>query len=151
MLGRRRKIGVDYEMQSLLSRPLRLLAVSWAFPYTLVGLVLGAFGLCTEAHVRVRGRVVEFYGGGVNWLLQRLLPDGGALALTLGHTILGQTDAALDISYDHEMVHVRQFERWGLLMGPAYLSCSLLLWLMRRRPYRDNPFEREAYEQGGGE
>ena len=62
-----------------------------------------------------------------------------------------QTDAALDISRDHEMVHVRQFERWGPLMGPAYLGCSFVLWLMHRRPYRDNPFERQAYEGRGGE
>ena len=39
----------------------------------------------------------------------------------------------------------------GPLMGPAYLGCSLGLWLMHRRPYRDNPFERQAYEEGGGE
>ena len=70
---------------------------------------------------------------------------------TLGQTVLGQTDAALDISRDHEMVHVRQFERWGPLMGPAYLCCSLVLWLMHRRPYRDNPFERQAFADGGGE
>jgi hypothetical protein len=88
---------------------------------------------------------VEFYDGGVKWLLQRFPLAYGASACTLGHTIFGQTDAALDISHDHEMVHVRQFERWGPLMGPAYLGCSLVLWLMRRRPYRDNPFEREAY------
>ena len=37
----------------------------------------------------------------------------------------GQTDAALDISHDHEMVHVRQFERWGPLLGPAYLGPSV--------------------------
>ena len=42
-------------------------------------------------------------------------------------------------------VHVRQFERWGPLMGPAYLLSSLVLWLAGRRPYLDNPFEREAY------
>ncbi len=131
--------------------PLRLLAVIWASPYTLLGLLLGVIGLCTGGRARIRGRVIEFYGGGVKWLLHRF-PDGQfTLALTLGHTILGQTDAALDISRDHEMVHVRQFERWGPLMGPAYLGCSLVLWLLRRRPYRDNPFERQAFEQGGGE
>jgi hypothetical protein len=64
--------------------------------------------------------------------------------MTLGHTILGRTDAALDIARAHELVHVRQFERWGPLMGPAYLLCSLVLWLARRDPYRDNPFERQA-------
>ena len=100
---------------------------------------------------RVRGRVVEFYGGGVKWLLQGFFLGKGAMALTLGHMVLGQTDAALDISRQHELVHVRQFERWGPLMGPAYLGCSLVLWLMRRRPYHDNPFERQAFEEAGRE
>jgi hypothetical protein len=131
--------------------PLRLLALVWALPYTLLGLLLGVVGLCTGGRVRIRGRVIEFYGGGVKWLLQQFFFGEGAIALTLGHTILGQTDAALDISHDHEMVHVRQYERWGPLMGPAYLGCSLVLWLTRRKAYHDNPFERQAYEKGGGE
>ena len=125
--------------------PLRLLAMLWASPYTLLGLVLGAIGLSTGGRARLRGRGVEFYGGGVTWLLRRFFFGKGATALTLGHTILGQTAATLDAVREHEMVHVRQFERWGPLMGPAYLGCSLALWLMRRRPYRDNPFEREAF------
>jgi hypothetical protein len=130
---------------------LRLPSILWASPYTLLGLLLGAVGLCTGGRARVRGRVVEFYGGGVKRLLQRFPLEEGAMAFTLGHTVLGQTAAALDVSRDHEMVHVRQFERWGPLMGPAYLGCSLILWLMRRRPYRDNPFERQAFEQARGE
>ena len=129
--------------------PIRLLAIIWASPYTLLGLFLGFIGVCTGGRVRLRGRVVEFYGGGVKWLLQQFFFGEGAMALTLGHTVLGQTDAALDISRKHELVHVRQFERWGPLMGPAYLGCSLVLWLRGRRPYRDNPFERQAFEEGG--
>jgi hypothetical protein len=127
----------------------RLLAILWASPYTLIGLTIGAIGLCTGGRVRRCGRVVEFYGGGVKWLLQQFFCGEGAMAMTLGHTVLGQTDAALDISRDHELVHVGQFERWGPLMGPAYLGCSLALWLMRRRPYHDNPFERQAFEHTG--
>jgi len=129
----------------------RPLAVLWASPYTLLGLLCGVMGLCTGGHVRIRGYVIEFYGGGVQRLLQSFFCGEGAMALTLGHTILGQTDAALDISHGHEMVHVRQFERWGPLMGPAYLGCSLVLWLTHRRPYRDNPFERQAFDEAGGE
>lgn len=49
------------------------------------------------------------------------------------------------------MVHVRQYERWGPLMGPAYLLASLYMHLTGRRAYRDNPFEREAYDLDGGE
>ncbi len=135
----------------LVGAAVRLLAMLWASPYTFVGILIGLAGLCTGGRARIRGRVIEFYGGGVKWLLHRFPSAQYTLALTLGHTILGQTDAALDISRDHELVHVRQFERWGPLMGPAYLGCSLVLWLMGRRPYRDNPFEREAYGQADGE
>ncbi|MGO9113589.1 MAG: hypothetical protein ACLP9L_30525, partial [Thermoguttaceae bacterium] len=103
-----------------------ILAIIWASPYTLLGLLFGILGLCTGGHARIRGRVIEFYGGGVKWLLHRFPNGQFTLTFTLGHTVLGQTDAALDISRDHEMVHVRQFERWGPLMEPAYLGCSLV-------------------------
>jgi len=129
---------------------LQIAAFLWASPYTLMGLVLGGLGLCTGGSARIRGRVIEFYGGGVKWLINQF-PVRHVLAFTLGHTVLGQSDAALDISRDHELVHVRQFEVWGPLMGPAYLLCSLYLWLTGRRAYRDNPFEREAYDRGGGD
>lgn len=132
---------------ALLILPVRLLAILWASPYTLLGLLLGAIGLCTGGQVQVRGRVIEFYGGGAKWLLQRFFFGAGAMAFTLGHTVFGQTDAALDVARRHELVHVRQFERWGPLMGPAYLGCSLILWLTGRRAYLDNPFERQAFEQ----
>ena len=130
---------------------LRILNILWASPYTFVGLTIGALGLCTGGRARLRAPTIEFYGGGVKWLLAHLPPGQFALALTLGHTILGQTDAALDISRDHESVHVRQYERWGPFMGPAYLLCSLFLWCVGRQPYRDNPFEREASDEAAGE
>jgi hypothetical protein len=129
----------------------RLLAILWASPYTLLGLSIGAVGLCTGGRAQVREGVVEFHGGGVKWLITHLPHGQFTLAVTLGHTVLGQTDAALDIARDHERVHVRQFERWGPFLGPAYLLASLGLWIAGRRPYRDNPFEREAYDQAGGE
>ena len=34
-------------------------------------------------------------------------------------------------------------------MGPAYLGASLALWLTGRNAYRDNPFERQAYDETG--
>lgn len=117
----------------------------WAAPYTLLGLIIGGLGLLTGGRVQVRQGAVEFYEGGVKWFVRHLPPGPATLAFTLGHTVLAQTAAALDISRSHERVHVRQFERWGLLMGPAYLGCSLVLWLRGRDAYRDNPFEREAF------
>ena len=125
------------------------LGIIWASPYSTLGLLIGTVGLCTGGRGRLKGRTIEFYGGAVKWLLHRLPHGQFTLALTLGHTILGQTDASLDIAREHELVHVRQFERWGPFMGPAYLLSSLYLWLTGRRPYRDNPFEREAYDETG--
>lgn len=128
---------------------LRVLAVLWASPYTLFGLCVGLTGLVTRGRVRVRDRAIEFHGGAVKWFVARLPGGRFTMAITFGHTVLGQTEAALDIAHDHEMVHVRQYERWGPFMGPAYLLCCLVLWLLRRRPYHDNPFERQAYRETG--
>ncbi|MCU1280586.1 MAG: hypothetical protein JWM53_4132 [bacterium] len=43
----------------------------------------------------------------------------------------------------HELVHVRQFERWGVIMAIAYLLLPLPLGLS----YFRMRFEREAYEE----
>jgi hypothetical protein len=134
-----------------MSTVFRLLAIAWASPYTLIGLMVGLVGICTGGGARIRGRTIEFYGGGVKWLLTQLPSGQFTLALTLGHTILGQCTASLDIAREHELVHVRQYELWGPLMGPAYLGASLLLWLAGREPYRENPFERQAYKRSSGE
>jgi hypothetical protein len=67
------------------------------------------------------------------------------MAFTLGHTVIGRSVDALEITRLHERVHVRQYERWGPLMGPAYLLCSLVLLLRGRDAYRENPFEKQAF------
>jgi hypothetical protein len=65
----------------------------------------------------------------------------------LGHVVLGLNEAALDLAQPHELVHVRQYERWGPLFIPAYFGCWFALWLAGKDGYRDNPFEREAYDR----
>jgi hypothetical protein len=130
-------------------RWLRPLLIVWALPWTAVGMLVGAVGLATGARVQRRGRVLEFYGGAVARLLRWAPGTGcGAAAMTLGHVVLGQTAAALDITRRHELVHVCQYERWGPLFVPAYLLCSAFIWLRGGDGYRDNPFEREAYRLG---
>lgn len=130
---------------------LQTLRILWASPNTLLGLSLGLVGMCFGGRAQFRGRAIEFYGGGTKWLINRMPNGQFVLALTLGHTVLGQTAASLDISRDHEAVHIAQYERWGPLMLPAYFLSSLYTWWSGRRFYRDNPFEREAYEIDGGE
>jgi hypothetical protein len=125
------------------------LALVWASPYTLFGLAVGTLGLLTGGTAKRRGRTIEFYGGAVKWLILGLPHGQFTLAMTLGHTILGQTAASLDIAREHEWIHVRQYERWGIFFGPAYLLASLVIWLRGGRAYRDNLFEREAYDATG--
>ncbi|QDU08733.1 hypothetical protein [Gimesia aquarii] len=125
--------------------------VFWASPNTILGLIIGGVGMCFGGRARICGRAIEFYDGGTKWFVQRLPHGQFTLALTLGHTILGQTDASLDISRKHETVHILQYERWGPFLLPAYFLSSLYMWLIGRRFYRDNPFEREAYDADGGE
>lgn len=115
----------------------------WASPWTLVGLFVGALGLLTGGGVQVRCGVIEFYGGAVSKLLEWMPIH--PIAMTLGHVVLGRIPAGLDVCRPHELVHVRQYERWGPFFIPAYLGCSAYIWLRGGDAYRDNPFEREAY------
>lgn len=115
----------------------------WAGPATLLGLTIGLLALPTGTRWRRIGPTLEIYGGLVALFL-RWTPVR-AVALTLGHVVLGQNADVLDEVREHEWVHVRQYERWGPLFLPAYLGCSLWLWLRGRDCYRENPFEIEAF------
>ena len=121
----------------------RILGYSWALPNTLLGSLIGGISLATGGQAQIRRGCLEFHGGLVTWSLRRL--KGGVAAMTLGHSILGQNTKALDITRDHEQVHVRQYERWGPFFIPAYLGHSVWLWCRGRDPYRDNAFEVEAF------
>lgn len=119
----------------------------WALPTTSVGLVAAGLTWATRGKVRpVRG-CLECHGGFAAWVLTKATPlEGGASAMTLGHVILGQDEVCLEMSREHEHVHVRQVERWGVFFFPAYLGGSAWAWLRGSKdPYMDNPFEKEAY------
>lgn len=126
-----------------------LALILWASPWTLLGVMLGFVGLCSGGNWQRRDRIVEFYGGWIELLLRRVPISGGAVAITLGHTVLGRTAVDLDRARSHELVHVGQYERWGPLFVPAYLLSSLYLMWRGFDPYLDNPFEREAYDVAG--
>ena len=126
-------------------KPLRLLGWVWASPWTAAGLAAGAIGLASGGRVQRRGAAIEFYGGAVPWLISHWPGGPMTIAMTLGHVVLGRDAACLDVTRAHELVHIRQYERWGPLFIPAYLLCSALIWLRGGDAYRDNPFEREAY------
>ena len=123
---------------------LRIAGYIWASPNTLLGLLVGSIGLLSGGTCEAHRGSLEFHGGFVNWVLNKLA--GGVIAMTLGHTILGQTSKGLAVVRDHEQVHVRQYERWGPAFLPAYLLSSAYLWIRGRDCYRENPFEIEAFD-----
>lgn len=122
-----------------------VLRLLWAAPATLIGLAFGLPMLLAGAQWRWLGSHAEIGGGHLgDWLLRIQGPNGYA-AITLGHLVLGVDTPALAALRAHESVHVRQYERWGALFPPAYLLASAWSALQGRRPYLDNPFEREAH------
>ena len=124
----------------------RLAAYAWAGPTSLLGLCFVPLALVGRGRARLVDGVMELHGPAIDYLLRHAVPlADGAAAVTLGHVVLGRDEACLDRCRDHERVHVRQCERWGPLFIPAYLSVSLWMALRGRDPYRDNPFEREAF------
>ena len=120
----------------------RLFKIVWALPYTVLGLMIGLAGLCTGGKV-LRRWPLEFCDGGVCWILSHLFNDY-VMAMALGHVILGRTESARELCRRHELVHVRQYQRWGPFLLPAYYVCYLYLQLRGKDGYRENPFEKEA-------
>jgi hypothetical protein len=88
--------------------------------------------------------VLESGGGILGPLLSRVpfFPIG---AITFGHIVLGASERQLESSRVHERIHVRQYERWGILFPLLYLASSAGALLSGRRLYADNAFEREAF------
>lgn len=115
------------------SRP-PLWAYVWAAPATLIGLLLAP----SFARRRVMDGVLVCEGA--TWP-RRL--GWRYSAITFGHVILSVGPAPDDL-VAHELVHVRQYERWGPLFIPAYLAASSWARLRGRNAYSDNPFERQA-------
>ena len=118
----------------------------WAAPATGLGLLLGMFGCVGGGGIRVRRGAIEIWGHGLSWALYHLPLCQGAGAMTFGHVILGANVEELDHWRDHELIHVRQYERLGPLFLPMYLWLSLCLYMRGRDPYVENPFEQEAYK-----
>ena len=124
---------------------LRVLRYLWAMPVTLLGVLIALVSRGSGGSLqRVEG-VLEVAGGWPAWVLRRGFPFSGAVAaLTLGHVVVGVSLDALTATRAHERAHVRQFERWGVLLLALYPLAGLLAWVRGGNPYRDNLFEREA-------
>jgi len=124
---------------------LRLLRYLWPLPVTLLGMLAAFIARGSGGALQRVDGVLESAGGWPAWVLRRGFPFSGAVAaITLGHVVLGVSLEALTATRAHERAHVRQFERWGVLLLALYPLAGLLAWVRGGHPYRDNWFEREA-------
>lgn len=124
---------------------LQILRYVWAFPVTLLGMLTALVARGSGGTLqRVEG-VLEVAGGWPARILRCGFPFSGAVAaLTLGHVVVGESMNALVETRAHERAHVRQFERWGVLLLVLYPLAGLVAWIRGGNPYHDNRFEREA-------
>lgn len=122
---------------------LRALGYTWASPNTFLGFLFAPLAILSGGRVRHERGAIEVHDGVARWFLQKMC--GGACAMTLGHVILGQDRAALNMARNHEHVHVEQYMRWGPFFLPAYALSSYLCWRQGKNPYLENRFEIEAY------
>jgi hypothetical protein len=123
----------------------RLLAILWAAPCSLVGVLLGLAVLALRGSVLRVGPTLEVALRANERDVPAWADTLPFAAITFGHVIVGRSHAALAALRAHERVHVRQYECLGPLFFIAYPASSLLALSRGRCPYRDNRFEREAF------
>ncbi|RQP21407.1 hypothetical protein [Piscinibacter terrae] len=120
----------------------RIALLVWVAPCSVVGMALVALVLALGGHWRLGSGTLQAALRDGSWIARR----SPFHAITLGHVIVAVDEAALVGSLAHELVHVRQYERWGVVFFVAYPLASVWLWMRGRRPYWDNPFEVQARE-----
>ena len=124
---------------------LRALRYLWPLPVTLLGMLVVLVARSSGGSVQQVAGVLEAAGGWPGRCLRNGFPFSGSVAaMTLGHVVLGVSQEALVATRAHERAHVRQFERWGVLMLLLYPLAGLAARLRGGHPYYDNVFEREA-------
>lgn len=127
------------------------LSYVWPLPNTLLGLAIGCLPFLGHREFILQRGTIGIYGPGVKRLLALAPIPGGAIAITLGHTILAADEENFVSSFEHEWIHVKQYLWWGPFFLPAYLLNSLWHWLRGEGIYIDNDFETQARKWSGEE
>lgn len=134
---------------------LRALAgILWALPLSLVGLLIALPVLASRGVIRRVPplRVAEPTGmasevpallvsGRVGDFLLAHHPFGAMHAMAIGHVVIADRQATSRRLLVHELVHVAQAARWGVLFPFAYLAASAWARLRGGDSYWDNAFE----------
>ena len=126
----------------------------WALPLTCLGLCVWIL-VYFERHIFNRKSALAqvntaqsaiifiAHSSAVKWLLVHH-PFGRMDAITIGCCVLACNAAALQRTWAHECVHVRQALQWGPLFPLAYAASSAWARLHGRCMYADNYFEKQA-------
>jgi hypothetical protein len=130
----------------------------WALPLTLCGLPLWLLmrlqmwfqgrpykknTVVAQSNIAQAAIVFVAFGEPAAWLLKHH-PFGEMDAMAIGCCVFARDAAALARTLPHELVHVEQALRWGVLFPLAYGLCSAWAWAHGRCAYADNYFERQA-------
>jgi hypothetical protein len=134
--------------QRPLSRIHILLGILWASPLTLAGMLLALPVVLLRGHVQLLTTptcAVLVRGPFADRMLSRH-PFGAMTAMAIGHIIIAEHRGLSARVLVHELAHVRQAERWGILFPLAYLASSAWAALHGRDAYWHNRFEIAARE-----
>ena len=139
----RAETSVSTTLRRVFFWPALFLGIIWALPLTL-------FGLLLALPIRLlRGHVMVFNGGTYALVVRgpfgdRLLaghPFGAMSAMAIGHVVVVAQDAMSTRILTHELAHVSQAARWGMLFPFAYLAASAWELMHGRDAYWHNTFE----------
>ena len=132
----------------------RLAGIVWALPLTLVGLLLALPVLASGGSIaitpllRVGGmrrrvthiRALLVHGAVADFLLAHH-PFGAMHAMAIGHIVIADRNATSRRLLVHELTHVAQAARWGIVFPLAYLTASAWALASGGDVYWDNVFE----------
>jgi hypothetical protein len=121
---------------------LRIARYAWAAPCTAAGLVPASLMLLMGGTASIQSGVIEVAASRSERKTHFRFG-----AMTLGHVILGRSRQVLADLRSHELEHVKQYERWGLIFFLAYPASSLYQLLRGRHPYWFNHFEVQSRER----
>lgn len=123
-----------------------LLGILWALPLTLFGLTLALPIVLFRGHIQlIRGHTVALLARGplADFLLHRH-PFGIMTAMAIGHVVISEHQGLSSRVLVHELAHVKQAARWGILFPFAYLASSAWAVIRGKDAYWHNRFEKAA-------
>ncbi len=106
-------------------------------PWTLAGLIIAVIALPRKLSTHHHPLVFIFYVRSF-WFASWMPGMKGIRGMTQGNVVLLSEDKPTAV-LDHELVHIRQFEKAPLILPVLYLIESI------RHGYRNNKYEVEAY------